>query len=296
MEMTAKRRGLGRGLGALIPGAYSEPQASGAPEVIRVATVSIQANRFQPRQTFSNEGIEELAESIRQNGILQPLLVRPCGEGYELIAGERRLRAARQIGLEQVPVSVRNVGDAEMLEMALIENIQRENLNPIEEALAYRQLMDVFQLSQEDIATRVSKDRSTIANTLRLLQLPDEIRAEIERGNLSAGHARALVSLGSEQSRLELARHVIARRLSVRETERLARTRATREVDVEQRHVENTLTAALGTKVRILSSRGGAGRIEIRYFSLDHLNGIIDLLTGTRTGQVTAAPSSFDNP
>lgn len=270
--MIGKRRALGRGLGALIPAAEAveEPADNSV-----VPLSAIQPNPLQPRQVFPDDSIEELADSIRQKGILQPLLVRRVNGGFQLIAGERRFRAAQRVGLQEVPVTVREADDGELLEMALIENIQRENLNPLEEARAYRRLGDEFRLTQEEIARRVGKDRSTVANTLRLLQLPEEVQREIERGVLSAGHARALVSVGSEAEKLRLARAVVARRLTVRQTERLAKSGAT---DAHQHAAQQRLTEALGTRVRFVSRRNGSGKIEIEYHNLEALNGLIDRL------------------
>ena len=273
MEL-AKRRALGRGLGALIPSTYQEERSTES----NVPLSAIQPNRLQPRQVFAEATIDELAESIRQKGILQPLLVRRIGDGYELIAGERRFRAAQRLGMEQVPVTIRDCADGEMLELALIENIQRENLNPLEEARGYRRLSDEFSLTQDEIAKRVGKDRSTVANTLRLLQLPQEVQREIERGALSAGHARALVNAGSEGTKIKLAREILARRLTVRETEKLAKRQARPMDDTALRAAEHRLTEALGTRVRLHTRRGGAGRIEIEYYSLDGLNALIDRL------------------
>jgi len=274
MEL-AKRRALGRGLGALIPSTYLEERSTES----HVPLNAIQPNRLQPRQRFAEATIDELAESIQQKGILQPLLVRRVSGGYELIAGERRLRAAQRLGMEQVPVTIRDCADEEMLELALIENIQRENLNPIEEARGYRRLIDEFSLTQDEIAKRVGKDRSTIANTLRLLQLPQEVQSEIERGALSAGHARALVNAGSEAAKIKLAREILARRLTVRETEKLAKRQTRPLADAELRAAEHRLTEALGTRVRLHTRRGGAGKIEIEYYSLDGLNALIDRLS-----------------
>jgi len=280
MEVMGKRRALGRGLSALIPSAV--PPEEKHPTDTLVALSAIQPNPLQPRQAFPNDSIEELAESIRQKGILQPLLVRRANGGFQLIAGERRLRAAQRLGLEQVPVTVREVSDGEMLELALIENIQREDLTPLEEARAYRRLMEEFKLTQEDVAARVGKDRSTVANTLRLLQLPGEITAALERGVLSAGHARALVSAGSDAARVRLAREVVARRLTVRQTERLAQRDTAPLRDADQQATEQRLTEALGTRVRLVSRRGGSGKIEIEYPSLQVLNGLIDRLTAAQ--------------
>lgn len=274
MEL-AKRRALGRGLGALIPSNYQEEKST----QLSVPLAAIQPNPLQPRQAFDEGAIDELARSIREKGILQPLLVRRAGGGYELIAGERRLRAAQRLGLDQVPVTIRECADGEVLEMALIENIQRENLNALEEARAYRRLSDEFQLTQDEIAKRVGKDRSTVANTLRLLQLPQEIQREIERGALSAGHARALVNAGSEAAKLKLAHEIVARRLTVRDTEKLAKRQLRPTADVELQAAEHRLTEALGTRVRLHTRRGGAGKIEIDYYSLEGLNALIDRLS-----------------
>lgn len=274
MEL-AKRRALGRGLGALIPSTH--PEERGNPSAVPLS--AIQPNPLQPRQEFAEGAIEELAQSIRQKGILQPLLVRRVGGVYELIAGERRLRAAQRLGLEEVPITIRDCTDGEMLELALIENIQRENLNPLEEARAYRRLSEEFHLTQDEIAKRVGKDRSTVTNTMRLLQLPQEVQRQIERGALSAGHARALINAGSEAAKVKLAHEVIARRLTVRETEKLAKRQLRPIADVELRAAEHRLTEALGTRVRLHTRRGGAGKIEIEYHSLEALNALIDRLS-----------------
>jgi len=273
----AKRRALGRGLGALIPGAEGDTAVT---QVSNVALSAIRPNPMQPRLQFNEAAIEELAESIRQKGILQPLLVRQSADGYELIAGERRLRAAQRAGLTRVPVAVRDVSDEEMLELALIENIQREDLNPIEEARAYKAMMSELELTQHDLSLRIGKDRSTIANTIRLLQLPEKIRRDIESGLISAGHARALVSAGSDSAKLALAGRIVTQRLSVRQTERIAKAQATNgsPANAEVADTERRLTEALGTRVRIQWQKGNRGRIEIECYSLDQLNGLIERL------------------
>lgn len=278
METAMKRRALGRGLGALIPGASESPERS---EETTIPLSAIRPNPMQPRQTFRVEAIAELAESIRQKGILQPLLVRRLGEGlFELVAGERRLRAAERAGLTHVPVAVRDVSDDEMLELALVENIQREDLNPIEEARAYRRMMDEIGMTQQDVSVRVGKDRSTIANAIRLLQLPAKIVSDIESGAISAGHARALAGAGSDSAKLALAGRVVSQRLSVRQTEKLAKAKtpagAVRDADIKQ--VEHRLTEALGTRIRLQSKKGGRGKIEIEYYSFDQLNGLVERL------------------
>lgn len=282
MQTTSKRRALGRGLGALIPTA---PTSEDRPPGVMVAAGAIRPNPWQPRQHFDDAGIEELAASIREKGLLQPLVVRAVGDGYEIIAGERRFRAAQRLGMKQVHVIVREASDHDMLEMALIENLQRQDLNPLEEARAYRRLTDDFGLTQAQIAVRVGKDRSTVANALRLLLLPDEVRAAVESGAISAGHARALAGAGTHQHQVVLARKVVSGKLTVRQTERLAKLqRRPVAIDVDQRAAEEQLTQALGTRVRVQRRSDGSGHIEIQFYSLDGLNALIDRLA--------AAPSS----
>ena len=290
-----KRRGLGRGLGALIPeGVSMAPLAAER----RVHVSEIRPNPRQPRRYFDERRIAELTDSIRQQGVLQPLVVRKADSGYELIVGERRFRAAQRAGLERVPVIVKEVSDAESLEMALVENIQREELTPIEEALAYRQLMDEFQLTQEDVAKRVGKSRPVIANLLRVLNLPEEIKADVDRGNLSVGHARSLLALETPDKQIALARQIIRQGLSVRETETLvarslegieqtaAHDRpAEPEKMADQAHIylkaiEEELMRQLGTKVRLHPRKKG-GKIEIEYYSNQELDGLLARLRGT---------------
>lgn len=290
-----KRRGLGRGLGALIPeGVSMAPPAAER----RVHVSEIRPNPRQPRRYFDEQRIAELADSIRHQGVLQPLVVRKADSGYELIVGERRFRAAQRAGLERVPVIVKEVSDAESLEMALVENIQREELTPIEEALAYRQLMDEFQLTQEDVAKRVGKSRPVIANLLRVLNLPEEIKEDVDRGNLSVGHARSLLALETPDKQIALARQIIRQGLSVRETETLvarslegieqtaARDRpAEPEKMADQAHIylkaiEEELMRQLGTKVRLHPRKKG-GKIEIEYYSNQELDGLLARLRGT---------------
>jgi ParB family chromosome partitioning protein len=270
-------------LGALIPGVASRPTAQPVPSESSsswISTASIAPNPFQPREVFDDPGLDELASSIRDKGMLQPLVVRRAGEGrFELIAGERRLRAAQRAGLDRVPVIVRDADDGEALELALVENIQRENLNPLEEARAYLRLGDEFGLAQEEIAQRVGKSRSTVTNSLRLLQLPSDVLEQVASGALSAGHARSLLGLPSAQAQAAVARDVVTRRLSVRDTEKLVRERAEpAHADVEQRAVESELARALGTRVHLRNNKDGSGRIVIEYYSLDELDGLIDRL------------------
>jgi ParB family chromosome partitioning protein len=280
--MVEKRQALGRGLSALIPDA---PAAPDRPQEIDID--KLQPNRFQPRTAMDDERIAELADSIRAHGIIQPIVVRKAANGYEIVAGERRWRAAQRAGLLKVPVAVRDIPDERLLAAALIENIQRENLNPIEEAHAYRRLADDLHLTQEQIAESVGKDRSSIANYIRLLKLPQEVRENIASGTLSMGHARALAGIPYEARQLTLARDVVARQLSVRETEALIRKpqadppSPAPEKDVHTRAAEDRLRFALGTRVRI-ARRGKRGRIEIDFTSEDELQRLYEILTDTR--------------
>jgi len=274
-----KRPALGKGLSALIPDA---PEPRIAP--IEVDIDRLSPNELQPRGLMDPSALEDLSRSIVANGIIQPIVVRKVGDRFQIIAGERRWRAAKLAGLLRVPVAVRDVAEgseASLLEMALVENIQRENLNPIEEALAYRRLADDFQMTQEAIANAVGKDRATVANMMRLLRLPDEVRAEVASGRLSTGHARAILALGNETDQRGAARDVIARSLSVRETESLVKKiaeegappterPAPKPADVHTRAAEDKLRLVLGTRVRIVR-QGPKGRIEIDFGSEDEL-------------------------
>jgi ParB family chromosome partitioning protein len=281
--MAEKRPALGRGLSALIPDA----PAPAAPErSLEVDSDLLRPNKFQPRASMDDAKIDELARSIKANGIIQPIVVRKADGGYEIIAGERRWRASQRAGLLKVPVVVRNVPDDRLLAVALIENIQREDLNPIEEAHAYRKLADDYHLTQEQIADAVGKDRSSIANYVRLLRLPQEVRANVASGALSMGHARAILGIAEEAAQLRLSREVVSKDLSVRETEALVK-KATqppsekREVpkDVHTRAAEEKLRFTLGTRTRIVRKRKG-GRIEIDFTSEDELNRLYEQLTG----------------
>jgi ParB family chromosome partitioning protein len=288
--MIERRPALGKGLSALIPEA-PEPVRSGVTEV----DIDLLApNEQQPRLRIDEARLDELAHSIKANGIIQPILVRRTGSTYRIIAGERRWRAAQRAGLHRVPVVVRDVAegsDKQLLELALIENIQRENLNPIDEASAYQKLTDEFHLTQDQIAAAVGKDRSSVANFMRLLRLPEEVRADLASGALSMGHARALLALSDAAAQRHAAREVIARGLSVRETELFVKKLATPESgetpttpsaepekDVHTRAAEDRMRFALGTKVRIVR-RGRGGAIQIDFTSENELNRLYDLLT-----------------
>lgn len=289
--MSLPKKGLGKGLSALIPGA-SEARGDGKDESLsfEVAVERITPSPFQPRRIFDEAKISELASSIQNQGIIQPLVVRRKGDQYELIAGERRWRAAMKAGLERVPVVVRDASDHEALQLALVENLQREDLNPIEEASGYRRLQEEFQWSQEQMAERVGKSRSAIANSMRLLALPPEIQQEIAAGTLPAGQARALLALQSEPLIISACREVIAKGLSTRETEKLVRhlkfgkkRRREASLDPNLRSVVEEMQRALGTRVRLLpKSRSAKGKIEIEYYSLPDLERIIHTITGSQ--------------
>lgn len=292
------RKALGRGLDALLPAAGAapaggQPAAAGpadGPTVVPLA--AIVPNPAQPRRQFDEESLETLAASIRRHGLLQPLVVRRVGDGYELIAGERRWRAARRAGLAEVPVVIRTVEEApQRLELALIENLQRADLNPLEEAEAYRRLIDVHGLTQEEIAQRVGKSRPAIANALRLLNLPEAVKAQLARGELTAGHARAVLQLDGSQAQIDFAREIAVGRLPKREAERRAaarrepdggrgpRPRPDAGGDVHWKALAEELTGLLGTRVR-LSPRLRGGTIEIDFYSLDQLDGLVARLRG----------------
>lgn len=282
--MEVRRRALGRGLGALISPERSQnspPQPHISETPTSLPLEAIVPNRLQPRETFDEETVKQLAESIRQQGILQPLLVRGVQGRYELIAGERRLRAARLAGLREVPVQVRDVGDREALELAIIENVQREDLNAVDEARAYQRLAQEFDLTQEDIALRVGKTRAAISNSMRLLQLDPQILRQVELGELSAGHARSLLSLPTGEDRAKVATEMAARNLNVRDAERLVRERAKRADDADRAALETTLSHALGTRVRVRSRNGKRGRIEIEFYNLDQFDGLVERLSAS---------------
>ena len=281
-----RRPALGKGLSALIPDAPS-PAAS-----LEADIDLLEPNTYQPRGRMDDGPLEELARSIQSNGVIQPIVVRRVGERFQIIAGERRWRAAKKAGLLKVPIAVRSVSSGDerhLLEMALIENIQRENLNPIDEALAYRRLHDDFHLTQEEVAAAVGKDRASIANVVRLLKLGAEVRAEVAAGRLSMGHARALLSLPTDEAQQRVAREVMSRGLSVRQCEALvkrlvaspasgAREPRADTVDVHTRAAEDRLRLVLGTRVRIVR-QGNGGRIEVDFASENELIRLYEQLT-----------------
>ena len=281
--MDIKKKGLGRGLGALI---RETAPAAPRPAERMLDVDAIRPNTYQPRRHFDEAAIAEMTESIREQGVVQPLLVRRKDDGYELVAGERRLRAARAAGLTSVPVVVREMSDRDALEIALVENLQREDLSPLEEAAAFRKLVAEFGLTQEEVAKRVGKSRPAVANTIRLLDLPEAVLDELRAGRLSAGHARALLTLRDAARQIALAKEAVRLRLNVRQLEARVAAPATsppdsaRVVAPEVADVERHLMRALGTKVRIRSS-GKRGKIIIEFHSLDEFDRISGIIRGS---------------
>ncbi|MFA5223929.1 MAG: ParB/RepB/Spo0J family partition protein [Candidatus Omnitrophota bacterium] len=282
-----ERRALGKGLGALIPEQVVEGGVH-REEIVYVQSGQIKPNPFQPREDFDQTSIEELAQSIKEKGVIQPLLVRRRGDNYELIAGERRFRATNILGLKEIPVIVREVSDQDSLELALIENIQREGLNPIEEAHAYQHLMDKFKVTQEKISEVLGKARVTITNTLRLLKLPHEIQEEMKKGRISFAHGRALLEIEDTNHQRKLVQDIISKGLSVRELESLIKSSRPkllkRKIGQGQREplvaiLEEQLQHALATKVRI-SKRKKRGHINIEFYSQEDLERIVNVIKG----------------
>ena len=285
----AKKSGLGKGLGLLVGEADAETAGMRPDSVLHVA--QIRPNKGQPRKLFKPDELAELADSIKQNGVLQPLLVRKKGDFYEIVAGERRYQAAREAGLEEVPVIIREISDDDVFKLALIENLQRSDLSPLEEASGYRQLIKEKGLTQEELAKILSKSRSTITNTLRLLDLPEEVQELVDEGRLTAGHARAILAVPSDEGRVALAHKVVSEHLSVRQTESLAATFSVTQDDARPRRAPlpqsfkraaRQMRLALDTNVRVKNVRG-KNKIEIEFSSEDVLAYIVDLLAGPGT-------------
>ena len=276
--MTTKR--LGRGLADIIESTPQSPSSS----FILLRTDQIRPGRFQPRSSIREAGLEELKASIKRSGVIEPIIVRPIAHGtYEVVAGERRLKASQAIGIQEIPAIIKTISDKEALEFSLVENIQREDLNPMEEAGGYERLLDEFGYTQEDIASAVGKDRATIANTLRLLALPEEIQRGLREDAISAGHAKALLSIEDKARQLDLFRQAAGGKLSVRQTEAIAgtlgpgRRRRVRRVDPQLRQLEDALRQALSTKVNVFARKKG-GRIVIEFFSPDDLTRLLSVL------------------
>ena len=282
-----KKTTLGKGLNALFPDIGSVMEEEGKTGVATLLEIeAIHPNPYQPRKIFDPEKIEELAVSLRSSGIIQPLVVRKGSDGYELIAGERRLRAAIKAGLKQVPVIIKDATNDQVLKLSLIENLQRENLNPVEEAEAYYHLIEDFKFLQEAVGEAVGKNRSTITNALRLLKLPEEIKKDLSLGKISSGHARAILVLDNNVKRLALHREIIKRELSVRQTEKLVKhwkegkqLPSPRKEPIEIKSIRENLQRALGTQVKIFRKEK-QGKIEIFFFSDDDLERILEIIQG----------------
>lgn len=271
---------LGRGLSALIP----ETVTAREREVVEIDVARVKPGKHQPRLEFDAERLQELVESIREKGVVQPIIVRPAGGEFELIAGERRLRALKALGMRTVPAIVKNVDDGQAFELAIVENVQREDLNPIEEARAYRTLGDAFTLTQEEIAKRVGKSRAAVANAVRLLKLPEEIQDDIAAGRITAGHAKVLLTAAETRQQKGLRDLIVSRGMSVRDAERWIerlreapahRKRAALQKPVELLRIEENLRGAYGTQVRIVPGRR-KGRIEVEYYSQEDLERILE--------------------
>lgn len=283
-----QRKALGRGLGALLPARVTSSPGSARPDGTQTLPVDlIDPNPLQPRQLFHRERLEELAQSIRTNGIIQPLVVRKSGARYQLVAGERRWRAAKLAGIEQVPALIRDVADEHLLEITLVENIQREDLNPIETAIAFERMIKDLHLDAAEIGHRTGKDRTTIVNSIRLLQLPADLQQLVAERRLSAGHARALLSLPSSDLQREVAERAVAQGWSVRQiertTQRMLEDRDAKhlnevEIDPNVKAAVQELERILGTKVRIVERAKQKGRIEIEYYSPDDLDRIYNVI------------------
>jgi ParB family transcriptional regulator, chromosome partitioning protein len=278
------RKALGKGLSALL----KDQESTAEPDQRELDVDLLEPNRFQPRQVFSEPRLEELAQSIRTHGFIQPIVVRRAGDRYQIIAGERRWRAAQRLGLSRVPVAVKSISDVDLLEVSLIENIQRENLNPIEEAKAYHRLSHEFGLTQEQVAQRTGKDRSTVTNFLRLLKLPKDVQQMVLEDRLSMGHARAVLGLEGADEQRAIAEKTVEFGWSVRQVEKvIAASKApdqpkkTKRVDPNVRAATETLERSLGTRVRIVE-RGKKGRIEIEYHSQEELQRLYERLVNGR--------------
>ena len=279
------RKALGKGLGALIPETKREA-GGGEGRVVEIIIDEIAANPYQPRSSMNDGSLNDLKQSISEKGVLQPVIVRRKSGRFELVAGERRLRAAKLANLRSIPAVVKTVSDSEALEIALVENLQREDLNPIDEARGYRELIKRFNLTQEQLAQKLARDRSTIANVLRLLNLPKQVKSALEEGKITMGHARALLGLDDGKQIESVFRTLLHRGLSVRQVEALVRrkirartrrSRTARAVDPEIGRIEEDLMHKLGTRVRV-SARGGHGKIEIEFYSNDDLTRILEAI------------------
>lgn len=292
--MAAKAKGLGRGLDSLIP-SVEQPKkksekadAQGTENVLNITKV--EPNREQPRKKFDEDALMELADSIKQYGVLEPILVQPRGDYYEIISGERRWRAAKLAGLKEIPVVIKNLTDQEIAEISLIENIQREDLNPIEEALAYKRLLEEFHLKQDELAEKVSKSRTAVTNSMRLLKLTEEVQQMVVDDMITTGHARALLGVEDAEMQYTLAQRIFDEKLSVREVEKIVKNigkpakekkkkkQIEESMQVIYADISEKLKASLGTKVNIIPKEDGSGKIEIEFYSHEELDRILDIM------------------
>lgn len=284
----AKKSGLGKGLSAILSDKYDSQALEFADnsQVIELRIVDVEPNKDQPRKAFDKEKLDELADSISKHGVIQPIIVTKKEDIYQIVAGERRWRASKQAGLKKIPAIIRNYDEVKIMEVALIENLQREDLNPVEEALGYKSLIETFSLTQDKISERVGKSRSAIANSLRLLNLPEKVRTLLEKGAISVGHAKAILSLTNKNDQIQIAEIVADKKLSVRETENLIKNKdkekktnpkISSEVKLAIKDMENSFSKYLGTKVKIKESNG-KGKIEISYYSHDEFERITEML------------------
>lgn len=287
----AKKSGLGKGLSAILSDKYDSQaldslENSDSSQVVELKIVDVEPNKDQPRKEFDKEKLEELADSISKHGVIQPIIVTKKGSTYQIVAGERRWRASKQAGLKKIPAIIRDYDEIKVMEVALIENLQREDLNPVEEALGYKSLMDNFSLTQDKISERVGKSRSAVANSLRLLNLPDQILKMLEKGEISTGHAKVILSVTNKNEQIQIAELVVEKQMTVRETENYIKSKSknkksvnkmSAEVKMAIKDMENNFSKYFGTKVKIKETNG-KGKIEISYYSHDEFERISEIL------------------
>ena len=284
----AKKSGLGKGLGAILTDKYDSQalEYSDNSSVIELKIVDVEPNKDQPRKEFDKEKLDELADSISKHGVIQPIIVTKKGETYQIVAGERRWRASKQAGLKKIPAIIRDYDEIKVMEVALIENLQREDLNPVEEALGYKSLMDNFSLTQDKISERVGKSRSAVANSLRLLNLPEKVLKMLEKGKISTGHAKVILSVSNKNEQIQIAEIVAEKQMTVRETESFIKnksktkktsTKMSAEVKMAIKEMENSFSKYFGTKVKIKETNG-KGKIEIAYYSHEEFERIMEIL------------------
>ena len=288
----AKKSGLGKGLSAILSDKYdsqaleSLEYSDGNSQVIELKIIDVEPNKDQPRKEFDKEKLDELADSISKHGVIQPIIVTKKGRSYQIVAGERRWRASKQAGLKKIPAIIRDYDEMKIMEVALIENLQREDLNPVEEALGYKSLIDSFSLTQDKISERVGKSRSAVANSLRLLNLPEKILKLLEKGQISTGHAKVILSVTNKNEQIQIAEEVVDKQLTVRETESFIKNRTkgkkttpktSTEINMAIKDMENNFSKIFGTKVKI-KENNGKGKIEISYYSHDEFERILEIV------------------